>query len=106
MARYFFSGGTMPSHGLLPAFRGDLTLEHDWRINGKYYARTLEAWLANLDRRKAKVHSVLSEYYPSEEVDEWLQRWRIFFMACAELFAFDKGRAWGVSHYLFSKPTT
>ena len=104
MARHFFSGGTMPSHGLLPACRGKMELERDWRINGSHYARTLEAWLDNLDRREAQVRFLLGQHYPAGDADIWLQRWRMFFMACAELFAFDKGNAWGVSHYRFRKP--
>lgn len=104
MAKYFFTGGTMPSHDLLPSFRGNLALEKEWKINGIHYAKTLEMWLKTMDEKEARVRSILAQCYPVKELDTWVQRWRMFFMASAELFAFDKGRAWGVSHYLFSKP--
>lgn len=104
MARHFFTGGVMPSHDLLPrVFRG-MTLEQDWRMDGTGYARTLEAWLMRLDARRDDVTGAL---VPGGGAPKGgaiaVQRWRMFLMACAELFAFDHGREWGVSHYRFRK---
>jgi cyclopropane-fatty-acyl-phospholipid synthase len=102
MGRHFFSGGTMPSHDLLPRLAEGLRLERDWRINGRHYARTLEAWLARLDRRRGEALEVLAEHHGPKEARVRLQRWRMFLMACAELFAFRQGEEWGVSHLLFA----
>lgn len=103
MGRYFFTGGQMPAHDLLPRFQGRLTLEADWRWDGTHYGRTSEAWLENLDRRRSEAIPILESVYGPAARDRWFQRWRIFFLACAELFAYDGGREWGVSHYRFRK---
>ena len=103
MSRYFFTGGTMPSHELFEQVQNDLTLDTAWEVNGLHYAKTLRSWLDTMDQRKPEVMQVLGEHYGGNEAKVWFNRWRIFFMACEELFAFNKGTEWGVSHYLFSK---
>ena len=105
MARHFFTGGVMPSHDLLPrTFRG-MALEQAWRMDGTGYARTLEAWLARLDAQRAAVTRALVDGGAAPDGGAIaVQRWRMFLMACAELFAFAGGREWGVSHYRFRKP--
>jgi cyclopropane-fatty-acyl-phospholipid synthase len=103
MGRYFFTGGLMPSRDLLPRFRGDLTLEQQWHFNGRHYQRTLEAWRVNQDRHRAELLALFRETYGSEPAERWFQRWRVFFMACAELFGYRDGEEWGVSHYRFGK---
>jgi cyclopropane-fatty-acyl-phospholipid synthase len=102
MARYFFTGGQMPSHHLLHSFQRDLVLEESWAWDGTHYARTCNHWLENMDRHKEKVQKIFAETYGAESV-EWFNRWRVFFMACAEMFDFEGGTQWGVSHYRFSK---
>jgi len=103
MSRHFFTGGTMPSHDLLQQFDEHFQLENDWRVNGKHYARTLEDWLVKTDENEQAILRIFGLYYGAEDAKIWLQRWRMFYMACAELFAFNNGEEWGVSHYLFSK---
>jgi len=103
MAQTFFTGGTMPSDDLLLYFQRDLRLVDHWRIDGTHYARTLNAWLANLDRHKAQVRRVLAGTYGTRRAQEWLRNWRLFFIACEETFGFRKGREYLISHYLFNK---
>jgi len=104
MSRHFFSGGMMPSDDLAPRFQDHLRFERRWRWDGTHYARTANAWLANLDARRAEVMPVLADTYGAAAAAAWFQRWRVFFMACAELFGYDRGQQWWVSHYRFQRP--
>jgi cyclopropane-fatty-acyl-phospholipid synthase len=103
MGRYFFTGGTMPSFGLLPRVAGALALEESWWMDGRHYARTLEDWLLNLDERRADVRRIFAETHGPSGARVQIQRWRMFLMACAELFAYQGGKAWGVAHYRFAR---
>lgn len=102
MSRHFFSGGIMPSDGLPLHFQRELVLAGRWRWSGEHYARTSNAWLDNMDRRRAEVLPILKETY-GDQVAKWWMRWRIFFMACAELFATRNGQEWYVGHFLFER---
>ena len=104
MAREFFSGGQMPSHRLLLHFQQHLHIENMWRISGTHYAKTSCAWLKKMDKNKAAILDIFTETYGRDNAKIWWQRWRIFFMSCAELFGMNQGNEWGVSHYLFVKP--
>jgi cyclopropane-fatty-acyl-phospholipid synthase len=101
MSRHFFSGGMMPSDDLAVRFQDDLKLLQRWRWNGRHYARTAEAWLANMDASRTTLWPVLESVYGTEDVATWWMRWRLFFMSCAELFGHEGGECWRVSHYLF-----
>lgn len=101
MARYFFTGGTMPSAHLLHYFQRNLTLAKHWQVNGNHYALTSEAWLQNMDANRDRILELFAEYYGKENSMLWFVRWRAFYLACAELFAYNGGNEWFVSHYLF-----
>ena len=100
MSRYFFTGGLMPAVDTLAHFQDDLELETRWVHDGRHYERTARAWLANMDRHGDAVVDTLRSAY-GDAVDVWQQRWRMFFMACEEMFAYDQGREWQVAHYRF-----
>lgn len=101
MSRLFFTGGTMPAHDLFLEFDDDLQVRERWHLDGTHYARTLEAWLRRLEAARDQVWPVLVETYgPSEARRMWVN-WRLFFIVCAESFALDGGRQYGVSHYRF-----
>ncbi len=102
MARHFFSGGIMPSEGLLLEFQQHLVHERMWIVDGRHYERTSNDWLLNLDRNKTRALEILRETYGSGAALRFA-RWRIFYMACAELFGYAGGGEWRVAHYLFRR---
>ena len=102
MGRMFFTGGVMPSFDLLDRSQDWYDLESAWQVNGCHYSRTLEAWLDNADARRDQVLEVLAQVYGQEQAKVWLQRWRMFFMACSELFRYGGGTEWFVGHYRFA----
>ena len=99
IGKYFFTGGLMPSHGLMRQFPELFAVEADWRWSGDHYQRTAQDWLANYDRRRAEIRPILEDVYGADAT-LWGRRWRLFFLATAGLFGHRGGRDWGVSHYL------
>lgn len=106
MGRHFFTGGIMPSVDLLDRFAADLAVEERWTIPGTHYARTAEAWLENLDARRDAVEAILAGAYGPRRAGTWRRRWRVFFMACAELFGANEGRDWVVAQYRLAPVAT
>ena len=103
MGRHFFTGGIMPAFDTLLHFQEDLSLQTRWFVDGTHYARTANHWLARQDAHRQPVQEVLAATYGAEHAALWQQRWRMFWMACAELFAYDSGQQWGVAHYRFKR---
>lgn len=103
MGRYFFTGGIMPSEHLMDAFNDELLVDEQWPVNGVHYARTLRAWLDRMDERKQSILPMLKTAYGDQEGARWFQRWRVFFMASEELFAFHHGEEWFVTHIVMKK---
>jgi cyclopropane-fatty-acyl-phospholipid synthase len=104
MSRYFFTGGQMPSHDLLMHFQTDLTLQESWVVNGTHYQRTAEHWLQNMDRHRDEILPLFADTYGEANARKWWCYWRVFYMACAELWGYGEGNEWQVSHYRFIKP--
>lgn len=103
MSKYFFTGGIMPSDDLLFYFNDDLKVANHWHVSGTHYQKTSEAWLERMDANKASIMPLFEATYGKDQAVKWWVFWRIFYMSCAELWGFNKGEEWIVSHYLFAK---
>lgn len=102
MGKYFFTGGQMPSHHLFYYFQNDLKVQRSWTWDGIHYEKTCNAWLAKMDAERDTIMELFTKTYgPDAKI--WFNRWRVFYMACAELFGHKGGQEWAVSHYLFSR---
>ena len=92
----------MPSWDYLPRYQDDLALVERWQVDGDHYARTLRAWLDNLDRRRDLVMPVLEQHvryrtrpgcgWPTGGCSSWPARRRSPSASGTEYF---------VAHYLF-----
>ncbi len=103
MAKHFFTGGIMPSDDLLFGFQKDLRIIDHWQLEGTHYRKTCEAWLQRMDAHREQILKLFGDAYGEENRLRWFVRWRLFFMACATMFAYSGGSEWGISHYLFKK---
>ena len=103
IAQHFFTGGVMPSRGLMRQFPDLFSVETEWTWNGRHYQRTAEDWLANMDANADRVMELMQETY-GKDAKLWTRRWRRFYLATAGLFGNDIGNTWAVSHYLL-KPS-
>ena len=103
MAKNFFSGGVMPAFDLPSSFPEHLSVLQKWRVNGKNYAKTAKSWLERIDKNRAAAKEALALGHNPATLSTQLQRWRLFLMACEELFAYRGGNEWFVGHYLCEK---
>ncbi|MBA3696569.1 MAG: class I SAM-dependent methyltransferase [Methylotenera sp.] len=104
MSQFFFSGGMMPSDDLPLRFQEKLKLNQRWRWDGTHYEKTANAWLANMDEAEDAITPILEDTYGAADAIKWRNRWRIFYMACAELFGYNNGQEWWITHYQFERP--
>ena len=98
MSQHFFSGGMMPSHDMLDHLDTPFEVGERWAVSGAHYARTSEDWAKNTDRHRSEIIELFERTYGKGQGRRWLHRWRIFFLSCAELFAWEGGQEWIVSH--------
>lgn len=104
LSRYFFTGGTMPSDNLLLYFQRHLNVTGHWTVSGTHYQKTAQAWLKNMSLNRQAIMPLLATTYGTEQDKRWWVYWRLFFLACSELWGYRRGSEWLVSHYLFQKP--
>lgn len=100
MTRYFFTGGTMPSDDLLSHFNKDMQVSQHWTVNGTHYSKTAEQWLQNMHTHEREVKELFARVYGTSDSTKWWSWWKLFFLACAELWGYSGGNEWMVSHYL------
>ncbi|KAJ4709015.1 (S)-coclaurine N-methyltransferase-like [Melia azedarach] len=103
ITNYFFTGGTMPSANLLLYFQDDVSVVDHWLVNGKHYAQTSEEWLKRMDKNLASIKPIIESTYGKDQAVKWTVYWRTFFIAVAELCAYNNGDEWMVAHFLFKK---
>lgn len=103
LGRHFFTGGLMPAADTLLQFQDELSVEQRWLLPGTHYEKTANAWLQNQDRQHDQVMGVLRTLHGVAGAPVWYQRWRMFWMACAELFGYAGGNEWMVAHYRFRR---
>ena len=103
MGQYFFTGGIMPSADTLLHFQQDMSIDQRWLVSGEHYEKTSNHWLANQDAHHDEIMQIMKTTYGEKDAKCWFNRWRIFWLSCAELFGLEDGNEWLVAHYLFNK---
>ncbi len=103
MAKNFFTGGIMPSYDLFKLFDNHLQVTNQWMVNGTHYEKTSHAWLENMDKNKNMIDDMFKHIDSKKERKIQFNKWRMFFMACREMFGYNEGKDWFVGHYRFKK---
>ena len=101
MVRHCFTEGLMPARDTLLHFQDRLRIERRWELSGEHYGKTARAWLDNLDAKREAAAWALGGNVA--EARREVRRWRMFFIACEELFGWRGGSEWLVAHYLFRR---
>ena len=103
MAKYFFTGGMMPNHNLFRDLKSKLDYQKSWMLSGTHYEKTSNAWLDNMDLNRIKILELFKVNSNNRIAKRKFHFWRLFFIACAEIFGYANGSEWCVSHHLFKK---
>ncbi len=91
----------MPSDDLLLYFQDKLKIDDHWQVSGTHYQKTSEAWLTRMDAASEELKPLITATYGEADAKKWWVWWRCFYMACAELWGYQGGDEWLVSHYRF-----
>ncbi|MYF49174.1 MAG: class I SAM-dependent methyltransferase [Gammaproteobacteria bacterium] len=103
LGRNFFSGGLMPARDTLLHFQESMRIKRRWELSGEHYRKTARAWLENLDSNLEAAIDALAGRGDAFAARRAVQRWRMFFIACEELFGWRRGTEWLVAHYRFGR---
>ncbi len=56
-----------------------------------------------MDKHKGHILTIFKKTYGDQDAYIWFQRWRLFYIAVAEMFNYNEGQEWFVVHYLFKR---
>ena len=97
----FFRPGLIPSHDLLARFQQHLRVADRWVEPGAHYAKTLQAWLSQLDAHAEEALELLiAAGRTRSDARILLGGWRQFLLSTDEIWRYRAGEHWLVSHYL------
>ncbi len=100
-AERVFTAGLMPSHELMLRFPEHMRVADSWMVPGTHYARTLRAWLENLDAHRDDALALLrADGRSPAEARRLLGGWRLFLLSTREIWNYRAGNRWMVSQYL------
>ena len=107
MGKHFLKGKIVPEHSIIKSLDKvigkSLEPEAEYKVNGRHYSKTAEAWLMLLDSEKARIIKLLEQAYGKEQAKLWFNRWRVYFLMLSEAFRMREGTEWFVSHYLLKR---
>ncbi|XP_024532357.1 (S)-coclaurine N-methyltransferase [Selaginella moellendorffii] len=97
------AGNRMLADALPLYFQDDFVILDHWRVNGTHQGRSCEAWMRNLDAKFDQVHALFAKAYGEDKASKRLGGFRSNLLLGTEMFNFNNGEEWFVSHKLFQK---
>ncbi|KAI3845807.1 hypothetical protein MKX03_020304 [Papaver bracteatum] len=109
----------MPSATCLMYFQDDVTVLDHWILSVNHFSRSqckllclknyfvfyINEWLKRIDSRVEEIKEIFESFYgiSKEEDGKLVNFWRIFCITGTELFGYNNGEEWSISHILFKK---